>query len=88
MVGWLTCRAVGVCAWVCLCVSVRACPTHTPQVDRYLHSAEASIDLDKAEKAVVALLRGYCEEMQGSDKAGMCVGAPCVCRACYRVGYT
>lgn len=41
------------------------------EVDRLMHEAEHRIDLDRGEKASVALLRGYCLEGQGSSKAGL-----------------
>lgn len=40
-------------------------------VDALLDEAQRKIDLDPTERAAVALLRGYCEESQGSSKAGM-----------------
>ena len=40
-------------------------------VDALLDAAQRRIDLDPKERSAVALLRGYCEEGQGSSKAGM-----------------
>lgn len=40
-------------------------------LDALLDGAQRTIDLDPQERSAVALLRGYCEEGQGSSKAGM-----------------
>lgn len=41
------------------------------EMDTLLHTIEHSIDLDRNEKASIALLRGYCLESQSSPKAGL-----------------
>ncbi len=42
-----------------------------PELDALLDGAQRKIDLDAQERSAVALLRGYCEEREGSVKAGM-----------------